>query len=464
MIHLFLTNKVHPPKLKQSGIALIGLMAILVVLVVAMSIQYLNSANLKSLKNQKSQQALAMAKQALLAYASEKITPKPNDTALTCSLNCPRPGDLPCPDRNNDGEAEVSCGSNQTLRLGRLPWKTLGMEDVRDGAGETLWYAVSNNYKNNSRVLPLNSQTLGTISLKNSQGNLMHDATTSTGLVAVIIAPNEIVTRLDNLQQNRTSAKLNDPKQFLDIAFNEDNANFTENTSDGFISGTIMQSNQTILNDIVMPITKEEMNDVMEKRVLAEVMEAILYGFCPDKVDIKNRGCNGSTSYDFFPDPAFISDSSCLTNLPIADTACNSDSSALIGRIPVGGNANWQIKDKNSILRGEAENNWFQQNGWRELIFYARAPACKESTKNCTGNGFLTLTNAITPSNAPSSNNKKVVLISAGNTILTQKRTDNLNKTNLANYLEDENIMPLDNTFLRFRQDSNKNDRVLSIP
>lgn len=464
MINFFLKLNAHPAKSKQHGVALIGMMAILVVLVVAISVQYLNSANFKSLKNQKTQQALALAKQALLAYASEEMTAKANGTPLTCGLNCSRPGDLPCPDRNNDGEAEVSCGTNQNFRLGRLPWKTLGMEDVRDGAGEPLWYAVSNNYKNNLRVLPLNSQTLGTISLKNSQGNLAYDATAGTGLVAVIIAPNEIVTRLDNLQQNRASANLNDAKHFLEIAFNEDNANFTENSTDGFISGIIRQNNQTVVNDIIMPITKEEMNTVMEQRVLAEVMQAVLYGFCPDKVDIKNRACSGLTSYDFFPDPSSSLDSSCLSNTQISDSACNSDPDTLVGRIPVGGNANWKVKDSNAILRGEAENNWFQQNGWRELIFYARAPACKESTKNCTGNGFLTLINAITPSNAPSPINKKVMLISAGNTVLTQTRVDNMTKNNIANYLEDENIVPLDGTFLRYRQDANKNDRILSIP
>jgi hypothetical protein len=31
----------------------------------------------------------------------------------------------------------------QAERLGRLPWKTLGLPDLRDGDGERLWYAVS---------------------------------------------------------------------------------------------------------------------------------------------------------------------------------------------------------------------------------------------------------------------------------------------------------------------------------
>jgi hypothetical protein len=46
----------------------------------------------------------------------------------------------------------ITCGSlagdsGQAQRLGRLPWKTLGLPDLRDGHGERLWYAVSTKYK-----------------------------------------------------------------------------------------------------------------------------------------------------------------------------------------------------------------------------------------------------------------------------------------------------------------------------
>ena len=89
---------------------------------------------------QKTLASLALAQQALLAYAAQPLG------TTQCEMNCPRPGDLPCPDRNNDGEAESSCST--TSRLGRLPWKTLGTGDLRDGSGERLWYAVSERYKN----------------------------------------------------------------------------------------------------------------------------------------------------------------------------------------------------------------------------------------------------------------------------------------------------------------------------
>ena len=66
-------------------------------------------------------QALATAREALLAYA----TSRPIDETVG-------PGYLPCPDLDDDGWAESTCGSmtgetGQWQRLGRLPWKTLGL-------------------------------------------------------------------------------------------------------------------------------------------------------------------------------------------------------------------------------------------------------------------------------------------------------------------------------------------------
>jgi type II secretory pathway pseudopilin PulG len=447
----------------QKGAALLIFMAIIAMLATAATVEYFSRANMHQLKMQKTQQSLAIAKQALLAYSSDKI-----DTAAKCGLNCPRPGDLPCPDRNNDGNAEISCNT-QALRLGRLPWKTLGIDDIRDGASERLWYAVSERFKNNTRVLPLNSETLGAISLKDAQGNLIYDAANGSGLVAVIIAPNEILTRADNLQQSRSAANLDDPQHYLDIAANEDNADFVENNANGFVLGTLSQDDS--INDAIMTITKNEINTLMEKRVLAEVMQAVLYNFCQDKdnnidVDIKNRRCTKSTISTFFPDPALVTDTSCLGTATVTNNACNADNSVNVGRIPVSGNANWTAdgKDKNSILRGDAEHNWFQQNGWRELIFYARAPACQETTKNCSGAGFLTLDGAITPTAMPSNLNKQMVLISAGSALATQTRANNADKTVFTNYIEGENFSPLNDTFARVAPDADNNDRVMSVP
>lgn len=429
---------------KQQGIVLLGMMAIIVIIITTLSIQYLNSADLKALKIQKTQQVLAEAKEALLAFGAEQL-----NNSLTCNLNCPRPGDLPCPDLDNDGDAEISCNA-QNQRLGRLPWKTLGINDLRDGSGETLWYAVSERYKNNTRVLPLNSETIGTISLKNAQGNLLNDANNGSGLVALIIAPNDVLIRSDHFQQSRaTQTDRINAKNYLDVAFGEDNIDFIENSDNGFISGNIKVDNNVIVNDVILPITSAQIQSVMESRVLSEVKLALLTNV-------------------IYPAPTLMSDISCFGFESIENDDCMTNQNATLGRIPVGESvivnvggslethylSLWETVNANSILRGSKNNNWFQQNGWRELILYAHAKVGES----------LTLNNAITPITSPVNGSKQVILLSAGRAINTQTRVNNNEKSNLVNYLEDENINPLDNHFSRYHINNDKNDKAVSIP
>ena len=107
---------------------------------------------------------LAQAKAALIMYVT--IT----------NLNPNRPGNFPCPDTDNDGIANLYSGSNcpgyvsgSNVYVGRLPWKTLGLPDLRDSSGERLWYAVSRDFARNPTCLPncpdLTSNTLGQLTV-----------------------------------------------------------------------------------------------------------------------------------------------------------------------------------------------------------------------------------------------------------------------------------------------------------
>jgi hypothetical protein len=86
---------------------------------------------------------LERAREALTAYAVAHVT---------------HPASLPCPDTDDDGIADgaASCVSY----IGRLPWRTLGAGDLRDEAGERLWYAVSENFRDDPAV-QINSDTKG---------------------------------------------------------------------------------------------------------------------------------------------------------------------------------------------------------------------------------------------------------------------------------------------------------------
>jgi hypothetical protein len=95
-------------------------------------------------RDKRTEEALARAKQALIDYAIQFDQKNPGTTA----------GRLPCPDVDgNNGDGSVStignpCRSTNISALGRFPWRSLGMEDIRDGSGECLWYAVSGSFKN----------------------------------------------------------------------------------------------------------------------------------------------------------------------------------------------------------------------------------------------------------------------------------------------------------------------------
>ena len=451
----------------QTGIMMVALIFIIAIFSTSYLLRTFTPAVIKIERDKKTNQSLSVAKQALLAFSAEKITDIPKitpNTSMTCGLNCRRPGDLPCPDKNNDGEAETTCNT-QVARLGRLPWKTLGVGDLRDGSGERLWYAVSNKYKNNTRILPLNSDSLGSISLKNNVGSVLYDATANTGLAAVVIASKNLLTRADGIVQNRSPSQELIASNYLDTAFGEDNANFVDESMNGFISGEIQANGQKISNDIALPISRIEMNAAMETRVLAEVMQAVLYRFCVNGPNFKTRTCTGSITNDFLPDPAAVNDLSCLGAANIANTACLSNASISFGRVAVGGNTDmtksgggWEKQDANSILRGEIQHNWFQQNGWRELIFYGVAPACTEVNKGCAGTGLLTLSGTTSP------NNKQAILIASNQALTLQSRASFTNSALIVNYLEDENTTPLDNVYSKYFHDTTRNDRVISIP
>jgi hypothetical protein len=92
---------------------------------------------------------------------------------------------------NNIGNADVEGisapyvvpSSPNCATLGRLPWRTLGIDKLRDSASEPLWYAVSPNWRlqNSSTSLVINS---------NTRGQLVVDGVAAPNdVVALIIAP-----------------------------------------------------------------------------------------------------------------------------------------------------------------------------------------------------------------------------------------------------------------------------------
>ena len=392
---------------RQSGVIAMLILFIVAVVAISFLVSSLKSSTSQTERDKITAAALAQAKAGLIGFAASVEL-----SGCTSSNNCPRPGELPCPDTNDDGQAESSCGkadgsTGQVNRLGRLPWKTLGLPDLRDGYGERLWYAVSNSFKNNFRALPLNSDTLGTINVRDPNGTTIADFAAGTGAAAIIFSPGAPLTRQDGVVQDRSPSGNNNPINYLDIANGEDNQNFVDKLSNGFIQGPIKNaSNSVILNDTLITISRDDIMRVVEKRVAAEVINAL-----------------GSGS---FPKPAAFNDSSCLGSAAIL-VNCNSAPSTNPdrGRIPANPSPPWGV---NAGFLNGISTSWFQQNAWREVIYYTI--------------GLLTLNNP--PAAAITGRNALVIM--AGAALANQNRA--ANKLLETNYLEDENSSsPLDDTY-----------------
>jgi len=253
------------------------------------------------------ERALAQAREALLAYAA--------DRRIDAEVG---PGYLPCPDEDDDGWAEAVCGSlsghlGQDERLGRLPWKTLGLPDLRDGHGERLWYAVSTRHKgllncaaSAACVDMTPPSTAGTITLRSSDGALLHDGTRAEpsaagGAAAVVIAPGPPRSRLDGHLQRRDCAPGEcdtrgrclaqpariaarcDPRNYLDRSAAEDNADFRDRSdgaglaanSNGFIAGPVLAAGRVVVNDRIAAISHPDLMARVMARVAIEAAHCV---------------------------------------------------------------------------------------------------------------------------------------------------------------------------------------------
>ena len=478
-----------------------ALLAFLLVLLVGGSYALLRDAKslaqrAKLVESRKTTEALAEAKAALIGYA---VSVKLDPACANANNDCPRPGDLPCPDRNNDREAEANCGVQTPAapywhRLGRLPTKTLGLSDLRDGAGERLWYAVSRSFRDKSRLACnslsnsgcLNSDAEGLITVRSSgqSHRKIYDASTldffkRNGAIAVIISPGEVLRRQqESTDQNRTcaggSCNANDqcttlnpratpkchPRNYLDTLIGiQDNQDFNDGTnvanrSNGFIEGTIRDSRgDVIVNDQLLPLTYESLMPLLEARVVGEVLA------CLRQYEILNAGnypwaANPSDVHGPGPPPDYqLSDETNqrfgrLPDPPFSNTALGPPGNTWPSGCPIlytGPHTGPPSPQPQPPAGGRPPPTyaqwWFN---WKEFVFYGVGPGYEPGgVRNCTA-GCLAID---PPSSTP---DKRVVVIAAGKRIAAvaggQPR-DDVNKGTLANYLEDQNVTPEDDAF-----------------
>ena len=459
-------------------------------------------------KGKKTAAVLAQAKAALIGYA---VAAPVNNGSI--QLN--RPGDLPCPDSDDDGDTELSCGdapgiTGQAKRIGRLPWKTLGLPDLRDGDGERLWYAVSKNFKYNERTSCtaagsagcLNSDTRGTITIRDSAGNIIYDATNTdpaaSGAVAVIFSPGAVLRRQDGTLQDRTCAggagctpagvcnatttpKCN-PVNYLDISGAEDNADFVDSvpSTNGFINGLIRDASGIfIVNDRLMVISYQDVMPRLEKRVAAEVLKCLAgyaaanngrYPWAAPATDV-------TLKHDDVTNTLFGR----LADQPLSQTQLGlvSTSSPVVGTLLQTACAGAPSSCMSAQWPGACplptapppSNSWW--DNWKLHVFYGVADAYKPliaytqptpATVSLGGIPAPTGCPSCLTVNPPSAAaDKQVVVMVSGRRLPAvaagQPRTSTANWQNTANYLEGGNAMHP--TFTRQSATTTFNDTVV---
>ena len=174
----FSAGKLLKLKGPQGGYALVIMLVLLIAGSIYTVVHYLDAASTATNQTSTTARALIQARDALLGYAAT-YRESHTDEGF---------GYLPCPDTNGDGIAETTC--NNAVSLGLLPYRTLGLPDLRDASGTCLWYAVTARFRNNPKSDPLNWDSQGLISINDASGSKALQAADDSkgGAVAVIFA------------------------------------------------------------------------------------------------------------------------------------------------------------------------------------------------------------------------------------------------------------------------------------
>lgn len=278
---------------RQRGAAMIAIMALLLMGAAYVLLGSLSAASLRVDRDRVTREAMLKAKEALIGYAVSD----PN-----------RPGELPCPDVNDDGKvivAEDTVGSACASLVGRLPWSTLGLPDLRDGNGERLWYALSDDFHANGNVA-LNSDT----AYRGGNSSLtIAGAQAAANVVAIVFSAGAPLQRADGVSQVRgctpgvncdpTTSKCTtspasltpkcNPVNFLDAVGGVDNAVPTTTT---FISSIESAS----FNDRLLPVLSDDIMSLVQKRAGRE-----LAGYLRDHSDTWKNATTVSATKGFYP-------------------------------------------------------------------------------------------------------------------------------------------------------------------
>jgi hypothetical protein len=182
-----------------------------------------------------------------------------------------RPGSLPCPDGDDDGSADLFVGSACASYIGRLPWRTLGVGDLRDQTGERLWYALSPPFRDHPSAPALNSDTKGSLTVFGAS----EETVVTAQAIAVIFAPGVALPgqrRDDSVElcasTGKTVERRRCAKNYLDTNASVNNAA----AAGPYIGGRATLS----YNDKLAIIVASDLMPLVERRVALEIRNALI--------------------------------------------------------------------------------------------------------------------------------------------------------------------------------------------
>ena len=388
----------YPNQNLQRGAA--ALILVLLVLLTGTAVMFsgISAQEFKTERDKQTSRALAEAKQAIIAWSVRNATP----------------GQLPCPEDKTkigstvEGEAMTIC--NTLPAIGRLPWKTLGLGDLRDGNGDQLWYVISNGFRGS----PINSDTVAQLTVDGVANNA----------VAIVFSPGIPLDIQSRLQP--TSSSPPNPADYLDLA-NADGDN-------SFISKLA----NTTFNDRLIQITHDDLFSAVEKKVLREV-----------------RRC--------FDDYAAASGGKYSWAVPMADynsaiKLTTAKEGTLFGRVPTNLSRAVSAVDDTTMkqywsqvascsLLFDLTSYWYSNN-WQDFVFYQISTLFKPGTS--TASDMCTVNHDANCLNVNGSGSYHAILLIAGNLRTGESRATDTQKKLIQNYLEEDNAHTTSSPALNF--------------
>jgi len=277
---------VSTPAQRHRGHALLVMLAVLVAGSLYSVVSQLDAVQARLGHAQTTAASLALAKEALLAYAlTYRDVPKHAGEVF---------GYLPCPDTANkggivlpgDGTAAGSCGTTDAIAVGLLPYATLDLPALRDASGNCLWYAVSGSFKNSPKAsAPLNWDTQGQLRVLEANGlELAAPDDAHGGAAAIVFAPGVAIA-----QQQRS---------FIDQSCRADPAHaaaYLESIAPDFVGGGMLDAaGNAANNDRLAWITPREIFSRLARRAdFKNPLDAVPAGQIARLIEAQRKALDG---------------------------------------------------------------------------------------------------------------------------------------------------------------------------